>query len=186
MASMRGPQATVARASRRALGEAATRRSRRPAESTGSRRGWSGRSVHGPRARSRPHPHGRGMRDSWPACCRPPGPERSAHWPDPPPGSRSVLICCRLQVDGVVQRERAIDDRAGDLLAIGHLAQGRRLDGRKDVGDSQSPSLTGLQPCTSLNFRACARSMAFCTMSTFSARVGAMLTAASDTINVSR
>ncbi len=34
----------------------------------------------------------------------------------------------------IVEAERAVEDAAGDLAAIGHLAQRRRVDRRADVG----------------------------------------------------
>ena len=39
----------------------------------------------------------------------------------------------RLGADRVVERERAVEDPAGDLAAVGHLAQRRRFDGRRHV-----------------------------------------------------
>ena len=41
-----------------------------------------------------------------------------------------ALDARRLRVDGVVESERAVDLAAGDLAAIRHLAERRRLDGR--------------------------------------------------------
>ena len=39
-----------------------------------------------------------------------------------------------LGIDGIVESERPVEDAAGDLAAIGHLAQSRRLDRRGDLG----------------------------------------------------
>ena len=38
-----------------------------------------------------------------------------------------------LGVDGVVEGERPLEQAAGDLAALGHLAEGRGLDGRGDL-----------------------------------------------------
>ena len=42
------------------------------------------------------------------------------------------LILRRLRIDRVVESERAVENAAGDLPAIGHLAERRRLDRRRD------------------------------------------------------
>ena len=44
------------------------------------------------------------------------------------------LILRRLGIDRVVERERTVEDPAGDLAAVRHLAERRRLDGRGDLG----------------------------------------------------
>jgi hypothetical protein len=41
---------------------------------------------------------------------------------------------CRREVDRVVERERAVENAAGDLPAVGHLAQRRGVDRRRHVG----------------------------------------------------
>ena len=43
------------------------------------------------------------------------------------------LMCAASGLDGVVESERAIEDAAGDLSAIGHLAKRGRLDGGWDL-----------------------------------------------------
>ena len=43
------------------------------------------------------------------------------------------LILRRLGIDGVVEGERPVEDAAGDLAAVGHLAQRGGLDGRRDL-----------------------------------------------------
>ena len=37
-----------------------------------------------------------------------------------------------LRIDRIVEGKRAVEDAAGDLAAIRHLAQGRRFDGRRN------------------------------------------------------
>ena len=51
------------------------------------------------------------------------------------PGHRRIdlLDARRFGIDGVVERQRAVDQRAGDLMAVHHLAQRRRLDGRRHL-----------------------------------------------------
>ena len=46
----------------------------------------------------------------------------------PATGESIFLILRGLEADRVVERERAVEDAAGDLAAVGHLAQRRRLD----------------------------------------------------------
>ena len=43
------------------------------------------------------------------------------------------LISRRLGIDGVVEGERPVEDAAGDLPAVGHLAERGRLDGRGNL-----------------------------------------------------
>jgi hypothetical protein len=88
----------------------------------------------------------------------------------------------REEVDGVVEGERPVEDRARDLAAVGHLAERRSLDRRRDLrvhglhrGENGHPHVS--------TRNACARSIAFWTISTFSSRDGAMLIAASVTIS---
>ena len=45
-----------------------------------------------------------------------------------------ALDARRLGVDGVVEGERAFEQAAGDLAALGHLAEGGGLDRRGDLG----------------------------------------------------
>ena len=45
-----------------------------------------------------------------------------------------VLDLRRPEIDGVVERQRAVEDPAGDLAAVGHLAEGGGLDGRGHLG----------------------------------------------------
>ena len=45
-----------------------------------------------------------------------------------------MLDCRRILVDRIVERQRAVEDRAGNLAAVGHLAQCRGLDRRGDLG----------------------------------------------------
>ena len=46
---------------------------------------------------------------------------------------RDLLDPGRAQVDGVVQRQRPVEHAAGDLAALGHLAQRRGLDRRRHL-----------------------------------------------------
>ena len=39
----------------------------------------------------------------------------------------------RLRIDGVVECQRPVEDAAGDLAAVGHLAERRRVDGRGNL-----------------------------------------------------
>ena len=55
-------------------------------------------------------------------------------WPRPATGPAMPLIARRLRVDRVVEGERAVEQAAGDLAALGHLAERRGLDGRGDLG----------------------------------------------------
>ena len=54
-------------------------------------------------------------------------------WPWPATGPRDALDPRRLGVDGVVEGERAVEQAAGDLAALGHLAEGGGLDRRGDL-----------------------------------------------------
>lgn len=58
-------------------------------------------------------------------------------------GSDDALRRCRIDGNGIVERERAVEERAGDLAAVRHLAEScgvecrwdlrrHRLDGRQD------------------------------------------------------
>ena len=91
----------------------------------------------------------------------------------------------RLEADRVVERERAVEDAAGDLAAVGHLAQRRRLDRRRHLRVDRLHRRQDRDPHLRRRRSACARSIAFCTMSTLSSSVGAMLTAASVMISAS-
>ena len=52
----------------------------------------------------------------------------------PETGETMPLAERRLLGHRIVERQRAVEDAARDLPAIGHLAQSRRVDGRADVG----------------------------------------------------
>ena len=97
------------------------------------------------------------------------------------PGDRRLdLLDLRgLEADRVVERQRAVEDAAGDLAAVGHLAQRGRLDRRRHLRIDrlhrrEDRHLRRLEAAS-----AWARSIAFWTMSTLSSSVGAMFTAAS-------
>ena len=87
-----------------------------------------------------------------------------------------------LLADRVVERQWAVENAAGDLSALGHLAKRRGVDRgrhlrshRFDRGENRD-----LGPFTPSEM---ARSIAFWQMSTLSSSVGAMLIAASVTIS---
>jgi hypothetical protein len=44
-----------------------------------------------------------------------------------------ALDSCRLKIDGIVEGERPVEDRAGDLSPVRHLAEGGRVDGGGDL-----------------------------------------------------
>ena len=99
------------------------------------------------------------------------------------PGHRrfDVLDLGRLQADRVVERERAVQDAPVICLrsAILHKAAASMVEGTLGLTVSIAERMATRTSCAP---SACARSMAFCTMSTLSSSVGAMFTAASDTI----
>ena len=89
----------------------------------------------------------------------------------------------RLLADRVVERERAVEQAARDLAAVGHLAERGRVDA--------SPASSKLTVSTAARIATfgfstpsdIARSIAFWQMSTLSSSVGAMLIAASVTMS---
>ena len=90
----------------------------------------------------------------------------------------------RRRADGIVERERAVEQGAGNLTAIGHLAQRRGLERGGNLALTVSIAQR-IATRTSGAPKACARSMAFWTMSTFPRASGAILTAASVIISAS-
>ena len=52
----------------------------------------------------------------------------------PVTGRDEMLDLGRLDADGGIEGQRAIEDAAGDLAAIGHLAQRRRVERGLDLG----------------------------------------------------
>ena len=77
----------------------------------------------------------------------------------------------RFQRDRVVERERPVEHAAGDLAAIGHLAQRRRVERAEGSSGSPSPPPTGSRPSARAMPSTCARSIAFWQMSTFVSQV---------------
>ena len=52
----------------------------------------------------------------------------------PATGETIPLVRAASERHRVVEGERSVEDAAGDLAAVGHLAERRRVDGRADVG----------------------------------------------------
>jgi hypothetical protein len=109
------------------------------------------------------------MRAAWPACYRLQDPAPPECRRDRQPG-RLCPFCRRDFIDRVVERKRAIQQAAGDLAAVRHLAQSRRIDRGGHLALTVS---TAARMAT----RGCAmphdmpRSMAFWMMLTFSCEV---------------
>ena len=80
-----------------------------------------------------PRRHGPGRSGSWPACCPPRDLARQGSAPRPATGETMPLIARRLGVDRVVEGQRPVKHPPGDLPAVGHLAQRRCLDGRRNL-----------------------------------------------------
>ena len=51
-----------------------------------------------------------------------------------------------IHVDGVVECQRPVEDAAGDLPAVGHLAQRGRVDGRRNLGRDRLDSGKNCDP----------------------------------------
>ena len=105
-----------------------------------------------------------------------------------PAGDRrdDVLDRGGLEADGVVEGQRAVEDGAGDLAAIGHLA--RAPPPRSSTAPSGLTVSMALRIATRTSAYADAHApgrSAFCTMSTLTSSVGAMFTAASVMISAS-
>ena len=88
----------------------------------------------------------------------------------------------RLAADRVVERERAVEEAALDLAALGHLAEAAAsiVAGIFEVTVSTAARIATFGCSTPSDT---ARSIAFWQMSTLSSSVGAMLIAASVTIS---
>ena len=67
-------------------------------------------------------------------------------------------------MDGVVEGERAVEDAALDLAAVGHLAEGRGIERRLDLRVDRLDGRKGSRPSVPRKPRMRARSIAFCTM----------------------
>ena len=52
----------------------------------------------------------------------------------PVTGETRFLIAAALHADRGIEGQRAVEDAAGDLAAVGHLAQRRRVEGGRDLG----------------------------------------------------
>ena len=103
----------------------------------------------------------------------------------PATGESIFLICAASRLIALSSASGPSRMRAGDLAAVGHLAQRRGLDRRGHLRVDRLHRRQDRDAHLRRRRSACARSIAFCTMSTLSSSVGAMLTAASVMISAS-